>query len=218
MAFGAKKKSAAVVRCRTMPVDAGARTSATRGRPVATSHDAIERAAFALFHQHGFEATTMEAIAQAAGVSKRTIFRYFPSKNDIPWGQFGRTLDEFRAVLAAVTEDVPVHEAVHHGVLAFNRFPADAQPSHRERMRLILTTPELQAHSVHQYADWRAVIADYVAQRLQLMPSDLLPQTVGHVSLALAVAAYHAWLDDPDAELLSLLDEAMTGLREYLVL
>jgi mycofactocin system transcriptional regulator len=199
-----------------MPQDAGARPSAGRGRPVATSHADIERVAFDLFREHGFEGTTMEAIAHAAGVGKRTIFRYFPSKNDIPWGQFRRTLDDFRDVLLAVPDYVPVHVAVHRGVLAFNRFPPDAQPTHRERMRLILTTPELQAHSVHQYAEWRAVIADFVAQRLRLAPSDLLPQTVGRVSLALALAAYDAWLGDVDADLLPLLDQTMSGLREYL--
>lgn len=183
---------------------------------MATSHQAIEDVAFALFQERGFEGTTMEAIARAAGVGKRTIFRYFPSKNDIPWGQFGRTLDEFRAVLASVPPDVPLHAAVHHGVLAFNRFPPEAQRSHRVRMRLILTTPELQAHSVHQYAEWRAVIADFVAEQLDLDPDDLLPRTIGRVSLALALAAYDSWLADPDADLAALLDEAMSGLRGYL--
>ncbi len=68
-------------------------------------------------------------------------------------------------------------------------------------MRLILTTPTLQAHSVLRYAQWRAVIAEHVALRLDLAPDDVLPRTVGHVSLALALTAYEAWLDDEDAHL-----------------
>jgi hypothetical protein len=101
-------------------------------------------------------------------------------------------------------------------VLAFNDFPADAQPSHRDRMRLILTTPALQAHSVLRYAEWRSVIAEYVAARLGLAPKSLLPRTVSQVSLALALTAYEAWLDDDDADLRELLEQALTALRTYL--
>ncbi|MGB0100191.1 MAG: TetR family transcriptional regulator, partial [Nocardioides sp.] len=137
----------------------------SRGRPVATSHAEIERVAFRLFAEHGFDAVTMTDIAAEVGVGRRTLFRYFESKNDIPWGQFDRTLDGFRAILAAQPLDLPLHEAVHRGVVAFNDFPSEAEPSHRDRMRLILETPTLQAHSVLRYAAWRAVIAEYVADR-----------------------------------------------------
>src|SRR5262245_3567476 len=58
------------------------------GRPVVTSHAAIEEAAFRLFGERGFEGTTLDAIAREVGIGRRTLFRYFASKNDIPWGQF----------------------------------------------------------------------------------------------------------------------------------
>ena len=186
------------------------------GRPEVTSHAEIEQAAFRLFAERGFEATTLDAIAAEVGVGRRTLFRYYSSKNDIPWGQFDRTLDAFREILAAMPTDLPLHEAVHRGVLAFNEFPEDAQPPHRERMRLILQTPALQAHSVLRYGEWRAVIAEYVAGRLATEADDLLPRTVGHVSLALALSAYEQWLASPAAVLSELLDEAMGELRRYL--
>jgi mycofactocin system transcriptional regulator len=181
-----------------------------------TSHAEIEQAAFDLFAERGFEGTTIEAIARKVGVGKRTIFRYYPSKNDIPWGQFASTLAHFRQVLYDTPDDVPVHQAVHGAVLEFNRFPPGARPPHRDRMRLILTTPELQAHSVHQYAAWRAVIADYVARRRGCRPTDLEPRLAGHVSLSLALTAYEIWLDDEGADLLAVLAEAMSRLKEYL--
>lgn len=186
------------------------------GRPVATTHGAIEQAAFALFAERGFENTTMDAIANAVGVGKRTLFRYFQSKNDIPWGQFDHTLEGFRQLLTRIPTDTPLWSGVHQGVLAFNDFPGDADPPHRDRMHLILSTPTLQAHSVLKYAAWRDVIADYTARRLGLAPTDLLPSTIGQVSLALALSAYTAWLDDEEADLHQLLDEAMSGLRRYL--
>jgi TetR/AcrR family transcriptional regulator, regulator of mycofactocin system len=186
------------------------------GRPRATSHAEIERAAFRLFALRGFDGTTLDAIAGEVGISRRTLLRYFDSKNDIPWGRFAETLDGFRATLAAMPADQPLYEAVHAAVLAFNRFDLDAHPSHRERMQLILTTPTLQAHSVLRYGEWRRVIAEYVARRLDLRPDDLLPGTVGQVSLALTLSAYTHWLDHPDLALHELLDMAMGGLRNYL--
>lgn len=191
-------------------------TRAAPGRPGATSHAAIEQAAFALFAERGFAGTTLDDIAAAVGVGRRTLFRYYRSKNDIPWGQFDRTLDDFRRILAATPADLPLWEAVHRGVVRFNEFPADARPAHRERMELILGTPELQAHSALRYAEWRAVIAAHVAARLDQAPTDLLPATVGHVSLALALAAYEAWMRDPSRPLAGLVDEAMRGLRTHL--
>ena len=191
------------------------RTSA-RGRPEATSHAEIEQAAFALFRERGFARTTLEAIAAEVGVGRRTLFRYYQSKNDIPWGQFDRTLAGFREILESQPEDLPLHRAVHTAVVEFNRFPADARPPHRERMALILTTPELQAHSVLRYGDWRRVIAEYVARRLGIPPDDLVPKLVGHVSLALALTAYEVWLADSDADLLTVLDEGMSELSSYL--
>ena len=200
----------------SLPVMAIPHGASLLGRPPATSHAEIERAAFRLFALRGFDGTTLDAIAGEVGISRRTLLRYFDSKNDIPWGRFAETLDGFRATLAAMPADLPLYEAVHAAVLAFNHFDLDAHPSHRERMQLILTTPTLQAHSVLRYGEWRRVIAEYVALRLDLRPDDLLPCTVGQVSLALTLSAYTHWLDRPDLALHDLLDMAMAGLRSYL--
>lgn len=191
------------------------------GRPVATSHAAIEQAAFALFAEHGFRSTTMEAIAEVLGISRRTVFRYYPSKNDIPWGQFDQTLQHLRELLVAQPAGLPVHQVVHRAVVEFNRFPAEAQPSHRERMRLILGTPELQAHSVLRYAAWRQVITEHVARRTGVGPEDPGPLVAGQVALALSLAAYERWLERPDDDpgaLPTLIDQAMAALRGYLTL
>lgn len=190
--------------------------SGARGRPSATSHGEIERAAFRLFAERGFGGTTLEDIAREVGVGRRTLFRYYASKNDIPWGQFSRTLEGFARLLEDMPAELPVHEAVHRGVLAFNTFPSEASVAHRERMHLILATPELQAHSVLQYQAWRSVIARYVARRIGLGERDVLPRLAGHVSLALALTAYEIWLADEETVLLDVLDRAMGELRHYL--
>lgn len=180
-----------------------------------TSHAAIEQAAFRLFAERGFDATTIDAIAEAVGVGRRTLFRYYRSKNDIPWGQFDRTLDGFRGILAAMPEDLSLFAAVGGAVTRFNDFPLDASPPHLDRMRLILETPTLQAHSTLRYAEWRDVICQYAAGRLGLEPDDLVPQLIGHVSLALAMTAYGRWLGEPDTSVATLIEQGMATLADY---
>jgi mycofactocin system transcriptional regulator len=186
------------------------------GRPSATDHAAIERAAFTLFEEQGFDDTTMDQIARAVGVGKRTLFRYFPSKNDIPWGQFDDSLRHFREQFDAVPAGTPLADAVHHCVVAFNAFDDAVLEQHRFRMRLILRTPALQAHSAIKYEAWRRVIAEFVAGRSGISPDDHLPRLIGHVSLAVSVAAYEQWLDKPASSLTDLLGQGLNGLREYL--
>lgn len=192
------------------------RSAAPLGRPVVTSHADIERAAFRLFAEHGFEGTTLEAIAREVGVGRRTLFRYFESKNDIPWGQFDDTLDHFRAILAATPEDLPIADALHQGVREFNEFSPEADPPHIERMRLVLETPALQAHSVLRYAAWRQVVAEFVAERTGLADEDALPALIAHVSLSMSLAAYEAWLKAPDSSLSELITGQLVLLREFL--
>lgn len=186
------------------------------GRPPVTSHAAIEAAAFSLFARQGFDETTTDEIAEAAGIGRRTLFRYYPSKYDIPWGQFDASLAYFRDVLAREPHDIPLWMAVQHGVVQFNTFDDSVLDQHRARMRLILQTPSLQAHSVLMYERWRAVIAEYVATRTHQPAESLVPRTVGHVSLALAISAYEQWLKPRAPKLTVLLDRSMAGLRRYL--
>ena len=187
-----------------------------QGRPAATDHVAIERAAFALFQKQGFDNTTMEQIADAVGVGRRTLFRYFPSKNDIPWGQFDENLRLFRERFDAVPADAPLAASVHRCVVLFNDFDEGALEQHRFRMRLILMTPALQAHSALKYEAWRRVISEYVAKRLSLADEDPLPRLVGHVSLAMSVAAYEQWLSKPTSSLTYILEQSLSDLHRYL--
>src|SRR5271165_6892774 len=76
------------------------------GRRRITTRAELEHVAFELFDSHGFEGTTVDDIASAAGIGRRTFFRYFPSKNDVPWGMFELELERMRARLKACPRDV----------------------------------------------------------------------------------------------------------------
>ena len=72
--------------------------------------------------------------------------------------------------------------------------------------------PAVLAHSTLRFAAWRAVIAEFAAERTGQRPDALAPQAISHAVLGVAVAAYEQWLDDEDAELGVLLDAAMREL------
>jgi mycofactocin system transcriptional regulator len=187
------------------------------GRRPVTSRSEIEHIALELFTDRGFDTTTVDDIAAAAGIGRRTVFRYYASKNDIPWGAFDEQLGRMRETFAALPEDLPVMAGVRAAVLAFNDVDPAEQPWHRRRLRLILGTPALQAHSTLRYAAWRRVVADYAAARLGLRPDELVPQTIGHASLGVALAAYECWLAEEHSELRELLDVVFRSLERGLV-
>ena len=182
------------------------------GRHPATSRAAISHVGLELFIERGFEATTVDDIAREAGIGRRTFFRYFASKNDLPWGDFDRLLDEMRAHLAAMPDDIPLMDALREAVVDFNRFPDEELTFHRERMWLLLNVPSLVAHSTLRYASWRQVIAEYVARRLDVGVDSLTPQAIAWSCLGLCLAAYEQWLAHDDADLLELLDASFRRL------
>jgi mycofactocin system transcriptional regulator len=182
------------------------------GRRRATSRAELEQAAFTLFAEQGFDATTVDEIAAAAGIGRRTFFRYFPSKNDIPWGAFEDELERMRVRLKACPPEVPLMDAVRVALIDFNRVAPAQVPLHRRRMELILRVPTLLAHSTLRFTAWREVVAEFVAERTCRRQDDLAPQTIAHAVLGVAIAAYQHWLDDADADLGVLLDDAMRQL------
>lgn len=175
------------------------------GRRPTTTRDRIAAVGIDLFATRGFDDTSVDDIAAAAGIARRTFFRYFPSKNAVPWGDFDAHLSEMRTMLAELPDDVPVLDGLVSALLAFNTFPPEVAEGHRRRMRLIFVVPALQAYSVVMYDGWRRVIAEYVARRLGLEPTDQLPKTVGYLLLGVALAAYETWLADDTSDLLDLL-------------
>ncbi|WP_205547884.1 mycofactocin system transcriptional regulator [Leucobacter sp. wl10] len=178
------------------------------GRARATSAGELSHIALDLFFEHGFDETTVTDIARAAGIGRRTVFRYFPSKNDLAWGEFETMLESMRSHLATLPEDMPLQAALRDAIIEFNRFPDDELHYHRERMRLLLNVPSLAAHSTLKYAAWREVVAEYVALRRHERPTDLVPRASAWICLGVCLSAYEQWLAADDADLLELIDRA----------
>lgn len=178
------------------------------GRKRSTTRDHIADVAIDLFSARGFDAVNVDDVAQAAGIARRTVFRYYPSKSAIPWGDFDAHLAHLRALLGALDPDVPLRAALRSGLLAFNTYDSTESLRHRERMRVILGTAELQAYSMTMYAGWRDVIAEFVANRSGRDPGDLAPQAIAWMMLGVALSAYEHWLADDSVALPDALGEA----------
>lgn len=125
----------------------------------------IAAAAFALFRERGYDATTVELIAAAAGVSTRTFFRYFPTKEDVVFGDHDLAVARLRSALAEGPAGEPPLRRVRRAVLAVQapgRFPE------REiaRARLVAEVPAVRARSAHLVEDFEDAVAEALAAGL----------------------------------------------------
>jgi mycofactocin system transcriptional regulator len=169
------------------------------GRPPTTTHDQIAAVALELFAERGFEETTVDEIAAAVGVGRRTIFRYFPSKNDMVWGDFDWVIERLRAHLRE-GDDLPLAEALRRAAVLSNSYPEEELPS--------LTAPALQANSMLRYSAWRRAIAEWAAERRGEDPEDVVPTTIAECALGASRAAFTRWVSHPEEDLATLLEAA----------
>jgi TetR/AcrR family transcriptional regulator, regulator of mycofactocin system len=176
----------------------------TRGR--------IEQAALGLFCRDGFEQVTIDQIADAARIGRRTFFRYFATKADAVWGDFDAHVDRLEQLLEAAGPGTPVLAAICTAYVEVNDYGPVELPLLRDRMQLILTEPALQAHSQLRYAAVDDAVARWVASRTGDVPDGLLPRLVATSARAAATTAFELWLGDDATPLGAQLRAAFTEL------
>src|ERR1700687_5725543 len=88
-------------------------TIGLRERKKAQTRQALQDAAMTLFLERGFDGTTVEEIAETCDVSPRTFFRYYPTKEDVLFGDSQERCAELLAVLAAEPEGLPPLTALY---------------------------------------------------------------------------------------------------------
>ena len=180
--------------------------------PRDTVHARVEQAALNLFTERGFDNVTSDEVADAAGISRRTFFRYFAKKADAVWGDFAGHVQHLSELIEAGGPDRAVLSTICSAYVAANAYPAEQQALLRERMQLILTEPALQAHSQVRYAAVDRVVADHVARRTGTSPADLLPRLVATSTRAAAMTAFEVWLTGPGTSLAEALHAAFDEL------
>jgi mycofactocin system transcriptional regulator len=180
--------------------------------PPATTHAEVAHVALALFARDGFEATTMDDVAAAVGVGRRTLFRYYASKNDLVWGEFDRVMEALRAHLDSAGAAPPL-TALRRAIVAANRYAPAELPTLRIRMRLIGAVPALQGHALRRYGEWRGIVTEYAARRRGERPEDLVPQLIGHAALGTTMAAFQWWVEHGDGDPAEVIDAALAQLE-----
>ncbi len=188
------------------------REPARRGPRPRTSARDIAIVGLRLFAEHGFQDTTIEQIAAAAGVSRTTYFRYFGSKSDLVWNDFDSEADALRARLAEVSADLSIVDAIRRAVIAVNNYQPAYARELRARTSLINSAPELAASASVHYNGWVQAVSDFVARRTEQPADALFPVAVGRATLAVCNAAYEKWARSTDADLIPYLDEALRAL------
>ena len=174
-----------------------------------------------LFVANGYDNTTVDAIATAAGMSKRSFFRYFASKEDLVIGKyelFGQRLAE---ALAAAPAYEPVWVSLRRVLdLMVGYVVDDASRGRAETMEVIVeSSPQLKAGYLAKQAGWNRLLADVVRERLvssgvEVPDDDPVPAALVGAAFACFQAARTTWLSsDRSRNFDDLLDETMAALQ-----
>jgi AcrR family transcriptional regulator len=164
-----------------------------RERKKARTRAAIREHALRLFREQGYDATTVEQIAEAAEVSPSTFFRYFPTKEDVVLQDEMDLvfMDVFRAQPADLAPLAAMRAALR---AAFAGLAAADLAQLQEAMDLAVAVPAVRARMLEELARTSRVIAQAVADRSGKAASDFAVQAFAGAVVGIAMAA---WFDDP---------------------
>jgi AcrR family transcriptional regulator len=162
-----------------------------RHRQKQATQQALRVAALQLFAEHGFHETTVEAISAAAGVSKRTFFLHFASKDEVLLGHVAEQLDLLRASLASAAPNPHVFIRAGDAVTSLAR-DMQARDDLLLQLDLLHRVPALLAVSLEQFTGFEDAIADAVRGWLReagthpqpTREGDAYAQLVGTVAIA----------------------------------
>jgi AcrR family transcriptional regulator len=184
-------------------------TASKRGRPQEADPRRIARIALGLFQRKGFDRVTMGEIAEAASVSRRTLFRLFPSKSDLVWDG----LNDVRAVVQQRAASLAGAGLRVGGVLREFAEPflrslddPEAAAMARQRLRLMADAPALLNHPTLREIE--AVIASTLATSTS---RDTPPPLVARTLIAATFAALMWWAEHGEG--LSALEATRAAFR-----
>lgn len=180
-----------------------------RARKRETTRASIQDAALTLFSRNGYEATTVEQIAQAVGISTRTVHRYFPRKQDMV------TYDRFNPVLSQYYRALPPGmrpiQALREALDAIIRDSAvDGHVTGRTRLQLLLNR-SLSIGGIADYIDTQRFMAALVAERMPGHTAEQVRVVAAAVTGIVTMVAAD-WLDNPATDARATLDEALALL------
>ncbi len=187
-----------------------------RDRAREAIRDEVLTRAWLLFAEQGFAATTIEQVAEAAGMSRRTFFRYFSGKDELVSARLLASGDQLAAALAARPDSEPAWPALR---AAFDALVNDVE-QHEDIARplhvMLEQEPEVRAAAHERVRRWLELLEPLVARRLARPDPggriDLRARALIGSAIACFDAAQLAWVANPGSRLGPLLDEAMQAV------
>ena len=173
----------------------------------------IQAVALDMFEERGFDAVTVEEVADASDVSPSSVYRYFGTKEEIVlWDEYDHDLD--RVLLPALAERVPLDGVRRVVVGTLGALSADGERQVRRRVALMMSTPELeQAASARTYA-FAEVVGSALAARLGRPAVDLEVQVFAHALTGGLLGMFHHWHGTGYAEPLQDVAERLFAIFE----
>jgi AcrR family transcriptional regulator len=195
----------------------GDRPVGLRERKKARTRAAIREHALRLFREHGYDATTVEQIAEAAEVSPSTFFRYFPTKEDVV------LQDDFDVIGLQAFEAQPPEMSPFAAyraamVQTFMSLSPEERDRFRETMELTLTVPEVRARALDELARSVDAVAAAFARRTGRAADDLAVRNAAGAVIGVVLAATLPWAGQPAADTLARIDAALVHLEAGLPL
>jgi AcrR family transcriptional regulator len=180
-----------------------------RERKKQRTRDSIQRVAMRLFLEQGYEATTIEQIADAVEISPSTFFNYFPSKEELVFA------DDFEPLIARLfldrPRDEPMSVALRNAMTAVLPGVVDRDRDLMlARGRLALQTPALKGRLWQDLEKTQDLVRTLIAERTARDPEDFELRVVAGALVGALYAAVMEWTrQDGRADMMDLLNRAL---------
>jgi AcrR family transcriptional regulator len=202
----------------SQPLEAGVSEPSTlRDRTIRAVRAEVGRVAMELFLEQGFDKTTVNQIAAAAGMSHTSFFRYFATKEDVVLGHLEELGHLVLGALRARPESESAWQALRHALdLLINE--TVASPERQLRVaRMFESAPSLKIRRLGKQLTWHKLLVPEIARRLHVDDNarDPRPRALVAAALACLNAAVATWIEvDGTIGVPVLLDQAMGALSQ----
>ncbi len=170
----------------------------------------LQQAAMELYTERGYDQTTVAEIAERAGLTERTFFRYFADKREVLFGGQHQLLEQVTKSIAAAPDSASPLDAVSTALQATAVFFDDRREAARVRQAVIDANPALLERELSKLATLAAAMADALVGRGVAAPTARL---LGESGAAVFRLAFEQWLADDEHGLAHFVRAAIDELK-----
>jgi AcrR family transcriptional regulator len=173
---------------------------------------ALHEAALELFEEQGYDAARTEDIAERAGLSVRTFFRYFPTKESVlfalSWPWFQTFADSYRSAPPELGD----LDAMRHTLVTLAPTFADNRSAIRRYNNILDSSDSLAGRKLQHQKGTAQIVAEAIARRRGMAEPDGSCQLIADIGMLAYRRALASWLDREDSDLAPVVAEAFDFL------